>query len=147
MGKGLSLKRAVLLLLVSSSFIGCTGQMASGNHAKSDSKEAVIESGFQYGTIIEQVADADETINERPVKYQAVLLDEPVSLNVFLEDAEITHRLWRVRVIEISGGAEFLEKNVNKRVKLSLVEDCTDSSSPYVYEDVICSVNSISVIN
>lgn len=105
-------------------------------------------SEYEYiGMIDTAIASEDETISGEERQYIIVRLDDPVALKVFFENTETTYHMNKVRVIEVGDQGDIFEKNVHKRVALQFNGDCVKSMSPYVYEDVLCSVKSVRILN
>lgn len=96
------------------------------------------------GTIKEQVAPPEITIDEKPHKYIALELLKPTAMNVYSEDTDDIKLFRNVSSIQV-GWKGNLNEYKNKKVSI-VAKDCINSLNAHVYTDVMCEVSVIKTL-
>ena len=96
------------------------------------------------GVIKVQIASPELTIDEKPHKYTALVLDKPISMNVYSEDTGGLVLIKNVSVIQVGWKAGY-RNYLNKKVS-AVATECWDSVSGHVYTDVACDVSKIKIL-
>jgi len=96
------------------------------------------------GVIKIQIAPPELTIDEKPHKYTALVLDNPIPMNVYSEDTDDYVLFKTVSTIQIGWKNDY-KNYINKKVSV-VAKECVDSMNAHIYTDVTCDVSKITIL-
>ena len=89
-------------------------------------------------------ASPEITFDEKPHKYTALVLDNPIPMNIYSEGAEEYVLFKSVSTIQIGWKNDY-KNYINKKVSV-VAKECVDSMNAHVYTDVTCDVSKITIL-
>lgn len=96
------------------------------------------------GVIKTQIAPPELTIDEKPHKYTALVLDNPIPMNVYSEDIDDYVLFKTVSTIQIGWKNDY-KNYINKKVSV-VAKECVDSMNAHIYTDVTCDISKITIL-
>ncbi|MGA8884698.1 MAG: hypothetical protein WB445_14010 [Acinetobacter sp.] len=96
------------------------------------------------GVIKVQIASPELTIDEKPHKYTALVLDNPIPMNVYSEGVEDYVLFKSVSTIQIGWKNDY-KNYINKKVSV-VAKECVGSMNAHIYTDVTCEVSKIKIL-
>lgn len=100
------------------------------------------------GIIKDKIASAEITYDEKPKKYLALDLLAPKTMVVYSEDVDTDRVFKNVRSVQISSNNNLdkILKMKNKKVEVLIDDECYNSVSPHIYEDIMCFIKDLKLI-